>query len=75
MSEGEDQLLGALARLPAMAPDPGRENRVRQRCHDAMLRRGARRARTVAIRMTGIAGLCVYFAVMLAEAMRLTGSL
>ena len=75
MNEDEDRLFRALTRLPVMAPDPEREERVRQRCRAAMLRRGRRRARMGAIEITGVAGLCVYLAVVFTEAARLAGSL
>ena len=70
----DDRLDGALGRLPSMAPDAARLERVRARCHARLARRaaGERRRRLVwkqAVAPALVGGFCVlYFALVLYDA-------
>ncbi len=49
LSPSDDSLLERLSRLPAAAPDPQHDARVRQRCHASL----AKRYRGPSYRLTG----------------------
>ncbi len=81
MTQDDDRLLQALARLPLIEPDTEWVTRVRTNCHTAISRRASRRARTGrGLSGTGLFDLaaatvlCIYLAAVLAEAARLAGS-
>jgi hypothetical protein len=80
MTQDDDRLLQALARLPQIEPDVRWEAHVQARCHAAISRRASRRTRArrslfgMSLVDLGAAGaLCVYLAAVLAEAARLLG--
>ena len=58
--------------LPPIARNPVWEARVRKRCHTAMARRAASRARY--LDLAAAAALCLYLAVVFQSALRLVGS-
>jgi len=78
MSPEDDPLFEALASLPSVAADAIWESRVRARCHSELSRRPTMRRRVgrnlsnaVLASISGAAVLCAYFALMLAEVVRL----
>ena len=81
--EQREPILEALLRLPPVSPDPEAAARVRRRCHAAMARRAALRARSSGsgLRPVGLSGTVlilstgVYFLAALAEAVRVAASL
>ena len=81
MTEEDDRLLEILSALPRVTPDAQRASRVRARCHSAISRQALERARkskrhwrSRLVDLAGAAALCIYLAVAIAEAVRLTGS-
>ncbi len=82
MTQDDDRLLQALAGLPPIAPDIVWETRVRKRCHTAISRRVSSRtppgrglSGTGLLDIAAGTALCVYLAAVLAEAVRLGGSI
>ena len=75
MTENDDRLLQALARLPSIPRDIERESRVRARCHSA-IRQGRKRPTGARVAWFAAAAvLCVYLAVMFSAAAQLGGFL
>lgn len=80
MTQDDDRLLQALARLPLIRPNMEWETRVRARCHAAISKRASRGARArknlsgaAFIGLVAAAALCVYLVAILGEAARLAG--
>jgi len=77
MSQEDDLLFQALAALPPVAADAKWESRVHTRCHSEIARRDTKRlpgknlSNALLAAISGAAVLCVYFALMLAEVVRL----
>ncbi len=78
MSLNDDPVFEALASLPPIVPDAGREARVRARCHAAISKRATLRGRVsknlsgaVFAAVSGAAFLCAYLAEVFAEVVRL----
>lgn len=79
MTQGDDRLLQALAKLRPVDPCTRWENRVRARCHSELARRESKRRRAernASLRMrlfegVTIALLCAYLSTVLKEALRL----
>ncbi len=69
----DDAVLRALAQLKAIPSDPKREERVRARCHDEMMR-GARTTSRF-IDAAAVIALFCYLSVVLLNAARLAGVL
>ena len=81
MANDDDRLLRVAACLPPVVPDIEREARVRKRCHAALARRVSRRTAPGGASGSGLldiaaaTALCGYLAAVVAEALRLGGSL
>jgi hypothetical protein len=78
MTNGDDRLFQALARLPLIQSDLEWEARVRARCHSAISRRVSKRARAkrsrsgpAIISLAASIALFIYWAAMLTEAAHL----
>jgi hypothetical protein len=78
VTQGDDRLFQALARLPLIESDLEWEDRVRARCHSAISRRTSKRAgakknrsRSALISLAASIVLFIYWAAMLTEAARL----
>jgi len=75
MTEDDDLLVQALARLPSIPRDVERESRVRARCHHAMKQHRKRAAGARVAWLAAAAVLCVYLAAMFRAAAQLGGFL
>ncbi len=73
MSEEHDPLLRALASLAPVPSDATREQRVRARCHSAMIQRAG--SSPGLLDAVAVAALFGYLSVVLATAARLAGLL
>ena len=78
MTQGDDRLFQALARLPLIQSDLEWEARVRARCHSAISRRAPKRARAkrnrsgpALISLAVSIALFIYWVAMLTEAAQL----
>jgi len=80
MTQDDDRLFQALARLPLIQSELEWEGRVRTRCNSAISRRASKRARAKRNRsgagpigLVASIALCIYWAAMLADAAQLAG--
>jgi hypothetical protein len=80
MTQEDDQLFQALARLPVIQSDLQWEGCVRTRCHSAISRSVSKRARgkknrrgAGPTRLVASIALCIYWATMLSDAAQLAG--
>ena len=80
MTQDDDRLFQALARLPLIRSDLEWEGRVRTRCYSAISRRASKRVRAKGnrsdagpIRLVAGIALCIYWAAMLTNAAQLAG--
>jgi hypothetical protein len=75
--KNDDDLFGALADLPAPAPDPEWESRLRARCHRELARKVSRRQRArLGARLfdlTAALAACLYLLAVLHFAARVAG--
>lgn len=81
MIEPNDSLLRAVRRLHSETPDPGREQRVRLRCHQELHRQAARQERAKRralwrsrlVQAAAAVGLMLYLAAVVGDTLRLAG--